>query len=441
MRAETPTLLSLERYAKFMGLDPIHFAGGYSDLRPARAACNDIWMQYDWQDGDKVSRDQLARLIAQAEMDLAQHLGYWPAPVWVSAEWQLYPRDHRRELYAPAATRRGDYKPVTLRWGEFMYGGVAATAEIDAADVAHNADIDADGDGFAEWASWTITDADAISEPCTVHAYFKEYVPADAENTRTDPNSEGADPEWEVRPVTTDVDGLAVNVLIPKWCLFRPQLEDRFAEQATGIDADDADSYVDDVVFYRVYNDPTSQVQFLWDQNCPSYALPGVTCPGGSVFPTLSTACTYGDQGGCLIARDQRNSIVAPQPGQYVEDDDQFVATCWAYPREPDSARFWYRAGKQPNTAVNGCDLLDDYWANLIAILATARLERPLCSCGAAKEKARRWQEDLTYAGEHSYQLGVEALECPLGNRRGEVHVYKHLTGRPGLVKGKAVRL
>src|SRR4030042_76740 len=102
-RAETPTLLGLERYAKIMGLDPLHFAGGFSPRRPA-GSCNSIWMQYDWQDGNKVSRDQLSRLIAQAEEDIADHLGYWPAPVWVSAEWQMYPRPHPRELYGNALT-------------------------------------------------------------------------------------------------------------------------------------------------------------------------------------------------------------------------------------------------------------------------------------------------------------------------------------------------
>lgn len=437
MRAETPTLLSLERYAKIMGLDPLHFAGATSSLRPA-GSCNSIWMQYDWQDANKVSRDQLARLIAKAEMDLAMHLGYWPAPVWVSAEWQMYPREHRRELYGAGVTRRGDFKEVTLNWGEFMYGGVAATTLIEAADVTRNADIDADGDGFAEWASWTITDADAIADPTSLHAYFKEWTAVDAANDRTDPNSEGADPKWEIHPVTVDVDGLAVNVLIPVWCLFRPQLEE--AHNAAGIDADAPASYVDDVVFYRVYNDPTGQVQFLWDVNCPSYPLPGTVCPGSSTFPMPATACTYGLQGGCLLTGDQRNSIVTPQPGQY-DGDDAFVATTWAYPREPDSIRFWYRAGRQPRTAARGCDLLDDYWAELIAILATARLERPLCTCSAAQSKVDTWRQDLTYAGEHSYQLGLEALECKLGHRRGEVHVWKHITGRPGLVKGRAVRL
>jgi len=84
---------------------------------------------------------------------------------------------------------------------------------------------------------------------------------------------------------------------------------------------------------------------------------------------------------------------------------------------------------------------LDDYWANLIAILATARLELPLCTCSAAQSKVAMWRTDVTRTDEVSFQLGMDALECPLGHRRGEVHVWKHLTGRPGLIKGKAVRL
>ena len=43
------TLLSLSQFAQILGLDPLHFFGGSSALRPA-GDCNDIWMEYQWQD-------------------------------------------------------------------------------------------------------------------------------------------------------------------------------------------------------------------------------------------------------------------------------------------------------------------------------------------------------------------------------------------------------
>ena len=164
-RAAPLTILSLERYAKWLGLDPLHFAGGYSALRPA-GSCNSIWMQYDWQDGNKASRHQLAGLVAQAEEDIALLAGYWPALVWVSDEWHPYPQPHRAELYGTGLTRRGDYKPMHLKWGYSWYGGQRATDAIPPGDVTRNADVDTDGDGFAEWASFTIANVATDFDVC-----------------------------------------------------------------------------------------------------------------------------------------------------------------------------------------------------------------------------------------------------------------------------------
>lgn len=416
-RDTQPTLLSLNNYARWLGLDPLHFAGGFSDLRPG-GSCNDIWLQYDWQDGNKASRHQLAGLIAKAEEDIALYAGYWPAVVWVSDEWQPYPRPHRRGLYGTGYTQRGDHKPMNAKWGYVWYGGQRATdfLAVDNWDA-----LDADGDGYPEWVVFTMPGMDADLNPCEVRAYFKEYLEVDKVNCRTDPNSAGADPAWEVRPAFASMDGTTLTVRIPKWCLFKPHLQE--ALDATGIDADDVASYVDELLFYREYNDPSGQAQFLWGE------------PG-----CQTAACAKAVQTGCLDVRDPRSGIMVPQPGTYDADSGTFTYTSWTEGREPDSVRFWYRAGYQPEVAP-GCDPLSGYWANLIAILATARLERPLCACSAAQSKADQWRADITYAGEHSFQLGMDALECPLGHRRGEVHVWKHLTGRPGLIKGKAVRL
>jgi hypothetical protein len=71
-------------------------------------------MQYDWMDANKVSREQLANIIAKAEEDIALEIGYWPALVWISDEWHLYPQIHRTELYGTGLTRRGDMKDMTL---------------------------------------------------------------------------------------------------------------------------------------------------------------------------------------------------------------------------------------------------------------------------------------------------------------------------------------
>lgn len=414
-RDTQPTLLALERYAKWLGLDPLHFAGGFSTLRPA-GSCNSIWMQYDWQDGNKASRHQLAGLVAQAEEDIALLAGYWPALVWVSDEWHPYPQPHRPELYGTGLTRRGDHKPMHLKWGYAWYGGRRAA---DLINTAAWVGLDPDGDGFNELAEFTILGVDADLDVCQVRAYFKVYTLADMANTRTDPSSAGADPAWEVRPITATLSGTTLTVRIPMWCLFRPQLQE--AHNATGINADAAASYVDELLFYREYDDPETQVQFLWGE------------PG-----CRTAACATSIQAGCFSTPDPRNGTVVPRPGTW--DGSNFTIADWTEVREPDSVRFWYRAGYVPEIP-SGCEPLGDYWANLIAILATSRLERPLCTCSAAQSKVDHWRTDVTRTDEVSFQLGNSALECPLGHRRGEVYVWQNLSKRPGLLKGRAVEL
>src|SRR3990172_3482240 len=90
------TLLSIHRYAKIMGISPLHFArGGTPGLNPIifpDHGCNDTWFKYDWQDADKVSLWQLVHEISAAEQEIANIVGYWPAPLWFAEETRMYER-------------------------------------------------------------------------------------------------------------------------------------------------------------------------------------------------------------------------------------------------------------------------------------------------------------------------------------------------------------
>src|SRR3990167_7828960 len=84
------TLLSLPRYALIMGIAPLHFHQGfYASTNPQlfpNSGCTQIWYQHDWQNFDHVSREQLAMEIANAEQEIANLVGYWPAPVFLAEE-------------------------------------------------------------------------------------------------------------------------------------------------------------------------------------------------------------------------------------------------------------------------------------------------------------------------------------------------------------------
>lgn len=85
-RASRPTLLSLDRFAAILGLVPTAFNQGVSEvIFPGNASC-DPWFQYSFQRHDAVAREDVALEIEQAEQDIANFLGWWPAPRWIAQD-------------------------------------------------------------------------------------------------------------------------------------------------------------------------------------------------------------------------------------------------------------------------------------------------------------------------------------------------------------------
>ena len=83
---------------------------------------------------------------------------------------------------------------------------------------------------------------------------------------------------------------------------------------------------------------------------------------------------------------------------------------------------------------------LDQYWAKLIAMLATARLEWPLCSCTNVQLLADRWREDLARVNtQRSFMISPDDLQNPFGTRAGEALVWKRITKSRGRKIGRAV--
>ena len=419
-RARPTTLLPLATYAHILGLDPLRFSGGVSALRP-EPSCSDVWYQYDWQDEDKVSREQVALLIQEAERDLADHLGYWPGPVWIKNEHHQYPRLYRRELTGRGQDVRFRLRSLMAKWGYVIEGGQRATEPLDT--TAAFTTIDADGDGFAEVAQFVILNQAATLDPCEVHIYFKEYLLADAANTRTNPASTGADPAWEIRPIEAQLVGTTLTVWCKVWDLFRPQLYEELAPDP--IDADAPGSYVDEVMVYRVFNDPQSQVLFLWGQD--------VACDDGAT-------CAEATQTGCMRTTNPRNGLVVPVPSTYNATTAAFEDAAWSECYEPDALRLWYRAGL--TSRHSDCETLDDYWARIIAMLATARFDWPLCTCNNSNPvlQSNYWRQDKSeISSSKSFLTGAADLGNPFGTRVGEIEAWKRIARSRGRTKGQAV--
>ena len=415
------TFLSLERYASILGLDPLQFFGAQSSISNVHA-CDDVWFQYGYQDGGKISREELRQAISQAESDLIAQVGYFPAPHW-TVETVDYPQYRMREWRGVYGYQSGgfNYKTVQTSNKYVIQGGSRATTQIDSANITRDSDIDTTGDSFNDTAVFTIINID-FTDICELQAYFKVFDVADVTNTRTDPGSSGADRYWQIRPIRATLSGTTATVYISIHLLLKPQLQRRI--NADVIDADSADSYVDTIEFYRVYNDPETQAIFLWSNE--------KVCN--------STACAWATQNGCIRVRDHRRGLITPQPATYNADSETFSTSVFAENIEPNRVILSYQSGFQDPNARN-CDELSYFWAWNIAVLATARLNKQVCACENVARRVAAWQEDMAMATEvRTYNINFADISNPFGTQRGAIDVWNRIKNR-GIKVGQNIQM
>jgi len=429
-RASTPTLLSLDRYAKILGISPPHFNQGVSNaVFPASGGCDDVWFQHQWQKSDRISREELAEAIYNAEEDIARVLGYYPAPKWIAQEQHRYPRHHRRDVYSSGGLNvRGQGKSIQTRYGKFIQGGQRAltantppTASVAGLTLTYDTDV--------QDLTATVEVATTFTNECEVKVYFAGHNGA---------------PEWEIRPATTKTIALGVfTAVFPIWLFIDPDLWEEYPTTASGlnaIDFTDTDNLVASVEIYREYNDYTATAAtFYWEPRPSSLYVGGLctSCGGAGC-----AACSLASQDGCLGVRNVEAGLVVPTPATYSDDDEAWSEDCFSECRDPDMVRLYYYAGDQDNRYLDRatCEPLSNYWAQAIAWLATARLERTFCSCVNVQSLAQDWRKDLAFVKDSSYQFAPELLSNPFGTRYGEVKAWQRVAKIQGRqLKGGAI--
>lgn len=416
-RADAETLLSLDRYAKILGINPAHFntlVG--TTIMPLESSCQDLWFQHSWQNNDSMSREDLAIAIHDAEEDLAKVIGYYPAPKWISQEIHSYPRYHRRELYGNGLNNRGLFKSISPLYGRFLAAGQRTSTLVGTATVAGGTLVysDPDGDGFSELA--TITLPTTLTDECELNSYFA--------------GEEGA-PEWEIRPAKTKAIASGnVTLTYDSWLFTNPDLWEAFTTIGgpTAIDLSTA-NFVTSAEVRREFTDfGQISATFFWEP-LPKTTL-GLFVFCSSCGGSGCAACSLLSQDGCIHTRDVRTGTVVPQPANFNSTDDQWDQVRWAECREPDQVKISYYAGEVDNRFKRGdrCDRLSDIFAHTIAWLATARLEKPFCGCGNSVSFANSLHEDLALSRpDVSFQVSEDILDNPLGTRKGEVMAWRRI--------------
>lgn len=417
------TLLSLPRYARIMGISPVHFQGAYGDgaWPVMQNACENLWPRFSWQYSDMVSHDELAHTILSVEEEIANILGYWPAPKWVAQEMHQFPQYYRQDMKGVSGWNvQLDRKSVQARWGKIILGGQRALTLIQNASIGGGELVytDEDSDGFYE--TCTITVPTTLTDVCEIKLY----------HTGT-----SGDEWWEIRPVRSkSISGGNVTIVLDAWLMIDPELLSAPPTDAgfQAVNLETTANFVTSVDVYREYTDnSTTGAVFYWEpKDC---AVCG-TCTDTTDTGTC-TVCGLVTQSGCLHIRDVGAGHVVPTPATYDEDEADWVVQDFSVSRDPDMVKIYYLSGMTSERYNRGltCEPLDDVMARVIAHMATARLERDLCQCGNVTALSKYLREDLAHVGEVSTFVTPEIINNPFGTKRGEVNAWNYIS-KMGLI-------
>lgn len=387
----------MDEFAQIIGIHPLAFNQLNHNALMQGTQCGETFFQQSWQHADRVGRDDIALAIQQAEQEIAREVGYNLMPDWTLDERLPYPRQYQPEAYGIGLNVRGMAKAVELPRGHVISGGFRRKVLIDAGATITRSDVDSDG--FAE--TCRVTVAVAITDPSEVHLYY--------------PAKDGAD-EWEIRPIKVAINGGQAVITFKVWQIAAANQMDSF--QANVLDATDADSFETTVDAYYVYNDHSTQVSFLWENE-----------PGCGDCCGSCAACQFGAQSGCFHLRDPRMGFAVPSPASWNADTEQFDAALWSACREPDQVRMWYYSGYIDKTLARPYAELSPYWKPAIAYYAASKFDRPVCGCSNVSAFIDKWRRDAAFASEDagSFNLTTEQGSNRLGTSAGALYAWRRI--------------
>jgi hypothetical protein len=121
-----------------------------------------------------------------------------------------------------------------------------------------------------------------------------------------------------------------------------------------------------------------------------------------------------------------------PTPSSWNEDDEVWYTDAWADCRTPDQVKLWYQAGELDQAFLDerSVEPLSLFWAETIAWLATARLERSFCACANLHALVTELRKDVTRTDPNGPTFFVDEAELknPLGVRKGEIMAWRRIS-------------
>lgn len=392
MHATVSTKLSLPRWAQLVGLNPVHFGGVSLVNLPTANRCGSPTLQYGWQSSQRVGREEIAQAIATAERNIEALVNYPLMPTWVA--------DERVPLCG-----WGDYS-VRTRWRRFISGGVRAVTLISSPTITWS---DADSDGYKETGTVAYT---SDVDQCEIHVFYP---------------GKGADSRWELRPITFPN---ASSIRFRRELCVKEELTDALGNDVDGVDGLADGNFITTVDVYRVYNDPSTQISFLWEPPfhlCPTFG--DDNCPNVGAYETAT---------GYLVGMNHRLGYARYHPATWDADTLAFKNTGWpeCIYRWPDIGRLYYRAGMTEPLVSCPSRTMASMWEMTVARYALSMLDQPPCSC--METAYNTWAADLAFTGGvgelGTYKITESDARNPLGTRRGGVYAWREILSSDRIV-------
>lgn len=394
-RANIRTWLPLSEFAQILGISPLAFNGlELPSGIPQNTVCGQLFYQYAWQHSQRVGREDIAMALYQAEQEIAREVGFNLMPDWTTEERLPYPQPARPEHFGIGVGPRWMGKSVESKKGHVISGGIKTKTVILHGATFTRSDVDADSFQETCTAIVPVTTTD-LSE-------IRVYYPAKSGNDL-----------WEVRPIQVSINGGNATITFKVWDITAANQIDSLNPHP--LDPDDPTSYESTVDVYRVWNDPSIQVQFLWEgEGCGS-----------------CTACQFGSQAGCFLLRDPRMGFVVPSPGSWDSSTNSFNAQAYSACREPDQVKLWYYSGFKDDTVDRPYAELSPYWKFAIAYFAASKLDKDTCGCSNVTSLIQKMRLDAAYSSmeQGGFTIPVEMAANKLGTTMGALYAYRQIEG------------
>lgn len=391
-RSDRITWLPIDEFAQIIGLGPLGFNQLKSTTLQHNTVCGEIFFQSSWLHSDRVGRDEIAQAIQEAEQEISREVGFNLMPDWTLDERLPYPRPHLPEGFGNGLNVRGMGKSVETKKGHIISGGFRKKVLIEAGAAVVRTDVDTDQ--YAE--TCTVIVPVAITDTNEIHLYY--------------PAKNGED-AWEIRPIKVSISGGNATITFKSWQIAAANQMDSL--EANVLDADDPASYETTVDAYYVYNDPSTQISFLWE---------GEGCGG-------CAACQFGSQSGCFLSRDPRMGFIVPSPATWNTSTETFDFACWDACREPDQVRAWYYSGYVDNHLARPYAEMSTYWKAAVAYFAASKFDRPVCGCSNVSQFIDKWRRDAAFSSEDAgnFTLTAELATNRLGTSAGALYAWRRI--------------